>query len=130
MNERALHHSLEKLFIAAEIGHVVALHAYNSRANLGGWIENARFYGEKVFHIIPSLKQHAQYAVVFLSRWRSETQSHFALNHSCTQRNIILIFEHVKEYLRTDVIGIISRKHETASVEKGVERDFQEIAFD
>ena len=36
----------------------------------------------------------------------------------------------MKEYLRTDVIGIISRKHETASVEKGVERDFQEIAFD
>lgn len=57
-----------KSFVAAKVGNGVALHAYYGRTNLGRRIENARLYGEKVFYVIPSLQQYAQYAVVFLSR--------------------------------------------------------------
>ena len=50
------------------------------------------------------------------------------LNHTSATRDKVLIVEHLEEYLRRDVVGVVAGKHEGLPVEDGMEVHFEEVA--
>ena len=66
--EHCFHHSLEQCFVAVEVGGGIACHADNGTLHLGRRIEHVFIYGEQVFHIIPRLNKHTQYAIGLSAR--------------------------------------------------------------
>lgn len=61
--EDGLHDTTEELFVTAEIGHIIARHADNSRLHLGWRIEDRGFDGEEVLNIVPRLDEDREDAI-------------------------------------------------------------------
>ena len=114
--EDSFHNTLEELFIAAEIHHLVTCHTNDGALYLGRRIEYIRLDSEKILYMVPSLNQHGQDAVLFVARLRSHTQSYLVLDHARTTGDEILIIEHFEKYLRRDVVGIVASQHEWLAV--------------
>ena len=115
--EDGLHHPTEKSFVATKVRHFVARHADHGTLHLGRRIEHTWLDGKEIFDIIPSLNQYRQDAILLIAWLLSHAESHFVLNHTSTTRNQVLVVEHLEEYLRRDVVGIIARQHKLLTIE-------------
>ena len=127
--ESRLHHTAEQTLIATAVFHIVARHAHHGTLHLGRRIEHSRFDGEKIFHVIPQLHQDTQDAIRLIAWLSRKTLCHFFLNHACAAGNEVAIVEHFEKNLARDVVRIITRKHERASVEHMFEVHFQEVVL-
>ena len=87
-------------------------------------------YGEEVFHPVPRLDQHAQYAVGLAARRCGDALGHFLLYHARATGNQVFVFQHLEEYLAGDVVGIVPGQHERLSVEQAFEVHLQEVVLD
>ena len=57
--EGGLHYALEKPLVASELADAVARHADNTALDFRRRVEDILIDREKIFHVIPSLEQHA-----------------------------------------------------------------------
>ena len=126
--EDGFHHMTEETLVAAQVCHLITRHADDGTLYLGRRIKHARLDGEKILHIIPGLNQYGKDAILLVAWLRGHAQRHFMLNHTRTTRDEILIVEHLEEYLRGDVVWIVTRQHELLSVEHLVQVHPEEVA--
>ena len=130
MVEHRLHHPAEQLLVAAKILYLVACHAYHRALHLGWRIKHILINREQIFHIIPRLDEHAENAVGLGTRLSLHALCHLTLNHTRAARNQILVINHLEEYLRRDIVGVIAGQHERLTVEELMEVHAEEVAFD
>ena len=128
MVEGGLDNTTKELFITAKVRYIVAGHADNGTLHLGRWIKHARFDGEKILHLIPSLDENGEDAILLMTRLRGHAQGHLMLNHTSTAGNEVLVVEHLEEDLRGDVIWIVARQDERLPVEDLSEIHPQEVS--
>ena len=115
--EDRLNHTTKQPFVTAQIRHLIACHPDNSTLHLGRRIEHVWFDGEEIFDIVPGLNQDRQDTILFVAWLRGHTKGHFMLDHTRTTGDEILVVEHLEEYLRGDVIRIVSCQHKLLSIE-------------
>ena len=126
--EHRLYHTTEELFIAAKVSHLITGHTDHGTLYLRRWLEHTWLYGKEILHMIPSLNQYRQNAILLITRLRGHAHSHLVLNHTCTTWDQILIVEHLEKNLRGDIIGIVARQDELLTVEHLVQIHPQEIS--
>ena len=97
--ERCFDKPFEELLVATELGCLVSRKAYDCASNFWRRVEDAGFYREQVFHIIPSLYEHRKYAVGFAAGLCCYSLRYFFLNHACATRNQRLVVEHFEKDL-------------------------------
>ena len=86
--------------------------------------------GEQILDIVPSLKQHREYAVG-LAAWRGgDALSHLALEHAAAAHHLIFVVEHLKQDLRRDVVGVVADDHKLLLSGHLGEVEFQEVGLD
>ncbi len=128
--EHRLYDALEENLVAAEIGNAVARHSYHGALHFGRRIEDIFVYREEIFHVVPRLNEHTQDAVGLGAGRGSHALGHLALYHARATRYQVLVVEHLEEYLRGYVVGIVSRQYELLSVENGAQIHAQKVLAD
>ena len=128
--EDGLHQALEELLVTAQVGHTVARHAYHGALHLWRRVEHPLVHGEEILHVVPRLYEHAQDAVGLRSRGGGHALGHLALDHARAAGDEFLVVEHLEEYLRRDVVGVVAGEHKLAAVENAAEVHAQEILAD
>ena len=126
--EGCLHHSLEELGIAPQICARVAGEAKHSAHHLRRGIEHSRGDIEEIFAVIPCLQKHGEYAVDLRARLGAYALRHLLLEHAGHYRDLLPVVEHLEEYLRGDVVGIVAYQRELSG-EELLEVHLQEVAF-
>lgn len=126
--EDGLHNTAEELFVAAEIGHIFARHADNSRLHFGWRVEDRWLDGEEVLDIVPSLDEDRENAVCLRTRLGSHAQGHLTLNHARTAGDEVAVIEHFEEDLRRDIVGVVASKDKLATTKKFAEIHAEEVA--
>ena len=126
--ERGLDDAPEQLLAAPERGHAVAGHADNCRLHLWRRVEDRGFDREEVFHVVPRLDEHREDAVGLGARLCNHALGHLALDHARAAGDEVAVVEHLEEYLRGDVVGVVAGEHELPSAEKVVQVHAQEVA--
>ena len=126
--EGGLDNTTEELFIATKVSYVVTGHTDNGTLHLGRGIEDRRLDGEEILHLIPGLNKDGEDAILLVAWLRSHTKGHLVLNHTSTAGNEILIIKHLEEYLRGDVIGVVTRQDERLPIEDLTEIHPQEVS--
>lgn len=66
--EDGLHDTAEELFVAAKVGHVITRHPNDGTLHLWRRIEDTWLNGEEILHVIPSLNQHREDAILLIAR--------------------------------------------------------------
>ena len=130
MTEGDLHHAAEEPFVASQFGDVVARKPYHGTLHLWRRVEHRWLYGEEVLHVVPCLHQHRQYAILLVTRLGGHAKSHLVLYHARAAGDEVAIVEHLEEYLRRDVVGVVACKHELPPSEHLVEVHAEEVALD
>ena len=115
--EDGLYHALEQLLIAAQLAGLVARHTDDGTLHLWRRIEHRLVDHKQIFDIIPCLNQHGKDAVGFIARLGSHAQGYLMLYHARTAGYQLAIVDHLEEYLRGDIIGIVARQHKLLAVE-------------
>ena len=65
--EDGFYHTAEQLLIATEVCHFITGHADDGTLHLWRWIEYARLDGEQILHIVPSLNEYRQDAILLVA---------------------------------------------------------------
>ena len=126
--EDRLDDAAEQLFVAAQVGYFITRHADDGTLYLGRRIEDAWFDGEEILHMIPCLNQYGEDAILLVARLRGHAQGHFVLDHTRATGNEVFVVEHLEEYLRGDVVGIVACQDERLSVKNIMEIHPQEVS--
>jgi hypothetical protein len=128
--EDGLDDAAEELFVTAQRGHAVARHADDGALDLGRRIEDIFVDGEEIFHVVPCLNEHAQYAVGLAPRRRGHAQGDLALDHARTAGYEVFVIYHLEEYLGRNVVGVVARQDKLAAAEKAGEIHAEEVLAD
>ena len=128
--EGGLNNALEEFLVAAQMGDLVARHAYDGALHLRRRVEDGGRNGEEILHVIPCLDEHRQDAVLLRAWLCGHAQGHFVLYHTRAAGYEVAVVEHFEENLRGDVVGIVAREHKLLAVEQLMQVHAEEVAGD
>ena len=128
LTEDGLYDTTEQLFVAAQIGDLIARHADDGTLHLGRGIEDGGFDGEQVLDMIPRLDEDREDAILFVARLRGHAQGYLVLDHARAAGDEIFVVEHLEEDLRGDVVGVVARQYERLTIKHLVEVHAEEVS--
>ena len=85
--------------------------------------------GKQIFDVVPRLQKHRQDTVGLRPRLGGYALCHLFLQHAAAARDAVAPVEHLKEYLRRDIVWIIAYHTEVAFKHRA-EVELQEVLAD